>query len=1162
MKKFLLFFLLGNIAFAQNSLQQKRKTLANPSQQTIKNDVVARPNEQHFKATNTDVIGRYKISKNEEGQVIFIENKSKVGANPNVRQSAEAMASAFLLDVKNILKIKDPANEFKLIESQTDEAGISHLRYQQLFKNVPIYGGELILHTKGEKIDALNGRSIATPSITTQAAINAQQSIELALADVGKSSIIQKGSLTGGLLKSKEDETELVVYPVSITENKLAYHVTIKPNVLERWVYFIEAQSGEVLAKYNHTCTLDGVFKANAKDLNGFTQSINVMQKSGLYYLLDATRSMYNSSSSKLPDEPVGAIWTIDAQNSKASEDLNLAHVTSNNGTTWSDKAVSAHFNAGKCYDYFSNTFSRNSLNGKGGSIVSVINVADDDGKGMDNAFWNGEFMAYGNGRDYFKPLAGALDVAGHEMTHGVVENTAKLEYRNQSGALNESLADIFGAMIDRDDWLMGEDVVKSSAYPSGALRSLSNPNQGGKSDDGYQPKTMSQYVVLKDTPEQDNGGVHVNSGIPNYAFYLFATNSAVGKEKAEKVYYQAMNKYLFRTSKFLDMRLAVIQASKDLYGDAVANAAKSAFDTVGILDPNSSGTSGGTTTPPTPTKQDIPVNTGTAGYIVYDPQKDVYSTTQDDKAVGSLYIGSKVGADYATGLTERIKSMGCFSKPSVTDDGKMAYFVAGDRHIYAVNLTSTAAPQKITAKPEWDNVSVSKDGKRLAAISFYSDDKTITVFNLQNNNAQKVFTLYNPTYTTNVKTGDVLYADSFEWDYSGEYLIYDALNSVKSTFGNYEFWDIGIVKVWDNATNNFGNGTVEKIFSSLPKGVSLGNPTFAKTNSSIIAFDYEDTEKGEYVVVATNLETDEYVTDVAENNVYGYPDFSKDDKMITFNTYNNQEVLGAINLDTDKVTPKGESYYLFNGETAKWLVWFAQGTRALPTTNQQTITFDAIADKNAGEQFTLNAKSSSGLAVQYTVVSGSATVSGNQITAGGTAGKVTIKAYQAGNSQYTSTSAEQIFCIRPTTPKIVQNGTQITASGASNYQWYINENPIGGQTTSNAIKTDFGGAYTVKAITNDGCFSASSNAVTVSVLSVMPEVDASVVVYPNPSQEELKIELSNAIIKNIDLIDAHGMKLKSSNDNTIQIRDIPSGVYLLKITTNKGEISKRVVKD
>ncbi|MDP5140215.1 MAG: M4 family metallopeptidase, partial [Spirosomaceae bacterium] len=289
------------------------------------------------------------------------------------------------------------------------------------------------------------------------------------------------------------------------------------------------------------------------------------------------------------------------------------------------------------------------SLNGNGGNIVSVINISDEDGTGLDNAYWNGEFMGYGNGNQAFKPLAGSLDVAGHEMTHGVIENTAKLEYRNQSGALNESFADIFGVLIDRDDWTLGEDVVKPGAFPSGALRSLQDPNQGGNSlrDRGFQPKNMSQYAFLKDTPAEDNGGVHINSGIPNHAFYLFASNNAVGLARAEKVYYQVITNYLTRTSKFLDLRLAVIDASKNLYGDAVANAARQAFDQVGIVE--------STTSQPQPDKTpQIPVNPGAESLVIYDPVEQ------------TLYAGVFGQNNYLPIAV----NFGCLAKPSVTADG------------------------------------------------------------------------------------------------------------------------------------------------------------------------------------------------------------------------------------------------------------------------------------------------------------------------------------------------------------------------------------------------------------------------------------------------------------------------------------------------------------
>jgi Zn-dependent metalloprotease len=181
--------------------------------------------------------------------------------------------------------------------------------------------------------------------------------------------------------------------------------------------------------------------------------------------------------------------------------------------------------------------------------------------------------------------LAKGLDVAGHEMTHGVIDNTANLEYLSQSGALNESYADVFGSLIDRDDWRIGEDVVNLSFFPSGALRDLQNPNNGGTSpgDNGWQPKHMNEYQNLPETPDGDNGGVHVNSGIPNRAYFLFA--NTVGKTNAEKVYYKALTDYLVKSSQFIDMRNAIVQSATDFFGASSAEvaAAKSAFDQVGI---------------------------------------------------------------------------------------------------------------------------------------------------------------------------------------------------------------------------------------------------------------------------------------------------------------------------------------------------------------------------------------------------------------------------------------------------------------------------------------------------------------------------------------------------------------------------------------------------
>ncbi len=141
----------------------------------------------------------------------------------------------------------------------------------------------------------------------------------------------------------------------------------------------------------------------------------------------------------------------------------------------------------------------------------------------MDNAFWSGTFIAYGDGAEAFDPLAEGLDVAAHEMSHGVIQHTVNLEYRNQSGALNESMADVFGVMVDRGDWRLGEDVVRSRQFfASGALRDMADPHNGvSQGRNGWQPAHMDEF---RDLPlSADNGGVHLNSGIPNRACFLIA---------------------------------------------------------------------------------------------------------------------------------------------------------------------------------------------------------------------------------------------------------------------------------------------------------------------------------------------------------------------------------------------------------------------------------------------------------------------------------------------------------------------------------------------------------------------------------------------------------------------------------------------------------------
>ncbi len=191
--------------------------------------------------------------------------------------------------------------------------------------------------------------------------------------------------------------------------------------------------------------------------------------------------------------------------------------------------------------------------------------------------FGMGDEMIYGDGDGYeFIPLSGSLDVVAHELTHAVTQYSADLQYVNQSGALNESFSDVFGYFVDPNNWDLGE-AVYTPRVAGDALRSLSDPEKYG------QPAHMKDYQFLPPTEEGDNGGVHINSGIPNKAAYL--TINAIGKEKAEKIYYRALTTYLTPTSNFKQARATLLQSATDYdgYDSATYKAVENAWNQVGI---------------------------------------------------------------------------------------------------------------------------------------------------------------------------------------------------------------------------------------------------------------------------------------------------------------------------------------------------------------------------------------------------------------------------------------------------------------------------------------------------------------------------------------------------------------------------------------------------
>ena len=227
-------------------------------------------------------------------------------------------------------------------------------------------------------------------------------------------------------------------------------------------------------------------------------------------------------------------------------------------------------------WDFYWQLFGRNSIDNRGMLIKQYVHFD----KGMDNAYWDGRRMVYGDGDGIvFSSFTSDIDVIGHELTHGVTENEANLDYENQAGALNESFSDIFGIMIKqrfnnqdvkKSNWLIGERVLIGPKY---ALRSLKAPGTAyinhPELGTDPQPSTMDKYQNLPNTQSGDFGGVHINSGIPNFAFYVAAFNmGGYAWEKAGRIWYAVLTDVnLSQNAKFADVKNLTIVHAEKMFG-------------------------------------------------------------------------------------------------------------------------------------------------------------------------------------------------------------------------------------------------------------------------------------------------------------------------------------------------------------------------------------------------------------------------------------------------------------------------------------------------------------------------------------------------------------------------------------------------------------------
>jgi bacillolysin len=496
--------------------------------------------------------------------------------------SASTSSNALNYLKKNEKKtgLKNADKNLKVKEVSKDELGMTHVRFNQSVNGVPVEGAEVVVHfNKDNEAVGVNGRvnqTLIDDAVDTTASLAAEEALEIA-----------KNSVNAPEEFTYEPTAELVVYPFE-GKNHTAYkaNVNFMGEAPGNWYVYVDANTGEVIDMYNGIMHADEIKtqKGVGLGIHGAHRELHISR-------VKAPNTGTQFGLADTSHANLEGIYTYDTKN---AWDFNESGLYVGNDASFKDDydraAVDAHYNSEKVYEYYLNEHGRNSLDGEGMAIESYVHFGQD----YNNAFWNGSFMTYGDGDgEFFISLSAGLDVAAHEMTHGVISKTANLVYRNQSGALNESFADVFGALVDDSDWEMGEDIMAPAAKADGVtrLRSLSDPNSVVVSNAARAAYATDDRKVYPDHMDEfynmptsvDGGGVHVNSSITNHAAYLIGQE--IGREKLGEIYYRALTVYLTPTSDFSDARKAIVQSAIDLYGEGSAEeaATNAGFDAVGI---------------------------------------------------------------------------------------------------------------------------------------------------------------------------------------------------------------------------------------------------------------------------------------------------------------------------------------------------------------------------------------------------------------------------------------------------------------------------------------------------------------------------------------------------------------------------------------------------
>jgi Zn-dependent metalloprotease len=478
---------------------------------------------------------------------------------PSARLLEEGAARArdFLVAHRDLFGAAAEAANLEVRAVAPDPLGGARVRFAVRIGGLPVDGGDMLVAlTASGDVRAVSGvvprvdRLTGAPSVPSNAA--ATTAVNAVAAEHGGAELAVEGT------------PELIAF-ASGSAARPAWHVLVAgqsdDGPLRREI-FVDAISGAIF--HEREALLAARVRGSGIGVLGGRRELDVYRTTdGRYELRDDARGVRTYSA---------AGGTHAGRTPLES----LAPDRWDEGVFGAGAAVDAHGNGGLVFDYLAATFHRSGLDGRGTAIHLVAHVGDR----MANAFWDGHRVMIGDGDgESMMPLSAGLDIVAHELFHGVTESESRLVYEGQSGALNESLSDVFGCLVELErgdgNWTIGEAVARP------ALRDLEHPERM------KDPAHMRDYVNLPNTPDYDMGGVHVNSTIPSHAAYLVAIGGAVpgiGVAKMRDIWWRAATMYLTPRSRFADLAEATRAAAQDLFGDGLeVDTVEAAWRAVGV---------------------------------------------------------------------------------------------------------------------------------------------------------------------------------------------------------------------------------------------------------------------------------------------------------------------------------------------------------------------------------------------------------------------------------------------------------------------------------------------------------------------------------------------------------------------------------------------------